>query len=238
MNLIGDELMMKKKTDILSETPLFNGLPENQLSEIARIAVDKHFRNSEIIFLEGDEGSGFYVVVEGRIKIYKVSTEGKEQILHIFGPGEPFGEVPVFTGQRFPANAEAIAASRLLFFPRTSFVDLISDNPSLALNMLAVLSSRLRRFTVQIENLSLKEVPSRLAAYLIYLADEQDRRDSVTLNISKEHLASLLGTIPETLSRIFAKMSAQNLIQVSGRDIKILDLTGIEELAEHGKFAE
>ena len=73
--------MMKKKTDILSETPLFNGLPENQLSEIARIAVDKRFRNGETIFLEGDDGNGFYVVVEGRVKIYKVSTEGKEQIL-------------------------------------------------------------------------------------------------------------------------------------------------------------
>jgi len=229
---------MKKKTDILSETPLFNGLPENQLSEISRIAVDKRFRNGETIFLEGDDGNGFYVVVDGRVKIYKVSTEGKEQILHIFGTGEPIGEVPVFTGQRFPASAEAIANTRLLFFPRTAFVDLISENPSLALNMLAVLSARLRRFTVQIENLSLKEVPSRLAAYLIYLADEQDRKDSVTLNISKGHLASLLGTIPETLSRIFARMSTQNLIQVSGRDIRILDLAGIEDLAQHGKFAE
>lgn len=226
---------MKKKFDILSETPLFSGLPENQLRAVEQIAIEKLFGKGETIFIEGDDGNGFYVVVAGRIKIYKVSTEGKEHILHIFGAGEPFGEVPVFTGKPFPANAQSLAKSRLLFFPRKAFVDLISDNPSLALNMLAVLSTRLRRFTVQIENLSLKEVPSRLAAYLIYLTEEQGREDSVKLHISKGQLASLLGTIPETLSRIFAKMSAQNLIQVSGRDISLIDLAGLKNLAKHGK---
>jgi CRP-like cAMP-binding protein len=226
---------MKKKIDIISETPLFSGLPANQLEELKQIALDRSYSKSESIFLEGDDGNGFYVVAEGRIKIYKVSSEGKEQILHIFGVGEPFGEVPVFTGKPFPANAESLVQSRLLFFPRKAFVDLISENPSLALNMLAVLSTRLRRFTVQIENLSLKEVPSRLAAYLIYLAEEQGCEDSVKLHISKGQLASLLGTIPETLSRIFAKMSAQNLIQVSGRDINLLDFPGLEDLAEYGK---
>lgn len=229
---------MKKKLDIISQTPLFSGLPEKQLKEIEQIAVDRLFGKGETIFLEGDDGSGFYVVGDGQVKIYKVSTEGKEQILHIFGPGEPFGEVPVFTGQPFPANAEAIAKSRLLFFPRRAFVDLLSDNPSLALNMLAVLAMRLRRFTVQIENLSLKEVPGRLAAYLIYLSDKHGRNDCVHLNISKGQLASLLGTIPETLSRIFAKMSAQNLIRVSGREIRLLDVAGLKDLAEYGRHTE
>jgi CRP-like cAMP-binding protein len=101
------------------------------------------------------------------------SAEGKEQILHIYGPGHPIGEVPVFSGSRFPANAMAIEKSRMLFFPRRDFVDLISAHPSLALNMLAVLSLRLRQFTVQIENLSLKEVPARLASYLIFLSEKQ-----------------------------------------------------------------
>ena len=173
-------------------------------------------------------------MVDGRVKIYKVSSEGKEQILHIFGPGEPFGEVPVFSGQQFPANAEALSKSHLLFFPRTAFIDLITKKPSLSLNMLAVLSMRLREFTIQVENLSLKEVPGRLASYLIYLADEQGKEDYVTLNISKGQLASLLGTIPETLSRIFAKMTDQNLIAVKGRTIQLLDHQGLEEIAGHG----
>jgi len=226
---------MKAMLDILSRTSLFGGLPESQLERVAEIAVTRDFKKGETIFLEGDEGNGFYVVAEGLIKVFKVSADGKEQVLHFFGPGEPVGEVPVFSGEQFPANAEAIAKSRLLFFPRTAFVDLVTNNPSMALNMLAVLSMRLRQFTVQIENLSLKEVPARLAAYLIYLAEEQGRDDLVTLPISKGQLASLLGTIPETLSRIFGKMSSQNLIEVKERRISLLDRKRLEELADLGK---
>jgi CRP/FNR family transcriptional regulator len=102
--------------------------------------------------------------------------------------------------------------------------------------MLGILSKRLRQFTLQIENLSLKEVPGRLASYLLYLSKEQGRTDVVTLNISKGQLASLLGTIPETLSRMLAKMNKQRLIETSGKDIEILDLSGLEDLAEHGKL--
>ncbi|MBU1902986.1 MAG: Crp/Fnr family transcriptional regulator [Proteobacteria bacterium] len=225
--------MQNNLKPIISETLLFKGLPENQLREIERISVDVRFKKGEAIFSEGDDGDGFYLVATGLVKVFKASPEGKQQILHIFGPGEPFGEVPVFTGQQFPASAEAIAESRLIFFPRSAFVDLIIANPSLALNMLAVLSMRLRQFTVQVENLSLKEVPGRLAAYLIYLADEQERRDSVMLNISKGQLASLLGTIPETLSRIFAKMNSQGLLEVKDRNIILTDRRGLEELARH-----
>jgi CRP/FNR family transcriptional regulator len=227
---------MKKIIDIISQATLFSGLPEDQLNEIKQIAIDKFCDKGKTIFLEGDDCNGFYIVVAGKVKIYKVSFEGKEHILHIYGPGNPFGEVPVFSGQKFPANAQTILKSHLLFFPRTAFVGLISDNPSLSLNMLAILSMRLRQFTVQIENLSLKEVPGRLASYLLYLANEQGQEDFVALNISKGQLASLLGTIPETLSRILAKMNKQNLIEVSGRDIKLLDRIGLEELSEHGKL--
>jgi CRP/FNR family transcriptional regulator len=227
-----------KDLDIISGSLLFKGLPENQLKEIEQIAINKRFNKGEVIFSEGDDGIGFFLVASGQIKIFKVSSEGKEQILHIFGSGEPFGEVPVFSGQQFPASAEAITETRLLFFPRTAFVNLVSYNPSLALNMLAVLSLRLRQFTVQIENLSLKEVPGRLAAYLIYVADEQGGEDSISLNISKGQLASLLGTIPETLSRIFTRMSNQNLIEVKDRTIRLRDREKLEELAEYGKQME
>jgi len=224
---------MDKMLNIISTIPLFNGLPEDQIVAIKKIAVEKKINKGEIIFSEGDEGNGFFVVADGRVKVFKVSTEGKEQILHIFGPGQPFGEVPVFAGQKFPANAQAIDRTRVLFFPRASIVNLISANPSLALNMLAVMSKKLRQFAVQIENLSLKEMPARLASYLIFLADEQNKGDLVTLKISKGQLASTLGTIPETLSRAFAKLSGQNLINVDGKKITLLDRRGLENLAEY-----
>jgi len=227
---------MKKLLDTISRVPSFSGLPENQLEKIKDIAVDRHFNKGEIIFSDGEEGDGFFVVVEGLVKIFKASIGGKEQILHIYGPGEPFGQVAVYAGRSYPASAQAIAKSHVLFFPRAAFVDLITRMPSLTMNMLAVLSKRLREFTVQVENLSLKEVPGRLAGYLIYLVDEQGKNDAVTLSISKGQLASLLGTIPETLSRIFARMTELNLIEMDGRNIKLLNRNGLEELAELGRM--
>ena len=216
---------------ILAASELFGGLSPQYLDEIEKIAVSKQYGRGESIFFEGDPGTGFYMVAIGRVKIFKTSLAGKEQILHIFGPGEPFGEVPVFHGQPFPANALALEKTTLLFFPRKDFVALVHSMPSLALNMLAVLSMRLRRFAAQIENLSLKEVPARLAGYLLYLSEEQENKDHVELEISKGQLASLLGTIPETLSRIFAKMSDEGLIQVEGKKISLIDREGLKERA-------
>lgn len=213
---------------VLADSDLFGGLPPEHLEEIEKIAVTKKFGRGESVFFEGDPAAGFYMVATGRVKIFKTSVSGKEQILHIFGPGEPFGEVPVFHNQPFPANATALEKSTLIFFPRKDFVDLVNAMPSLVMNMLAVLSLRLRRFATQIENLSLKEVPARLAGYLLYLAEEQGNPKQVELQISKGQLASLLGTIPETLSRIFAKMSEEGLISVDGKTISLLDQEGLE----------
>jgi CRP/FNR family transcriptional regulator, dissimilatory nitrate respiration regulator len=218
----------------ISSIPLFEGLPKAQLEDLVMIVADQMFKRGQTIFSEGDEGTGFYVVVSGRVKIFKLSSEGKEQILHIFGPGEPFGEVPVFSGQHFPAHAETMEDSRIFFFSRNDFVALIRRNPSLALNMLAVLSMRLRRFAALIDDLSLKEVPGRLAAYLLYLSGLQEGSEELERNINKRQLASLLGTIPETLSRILGKMIKQGLIESEGHQIKILDRPALQALAEEG----
>ena len=229
---------MEKTVEFISNISLFKGLSQTQLEDVRQIANYRDFAKSETIFLEGDKGIGFFVVVQGQVKIFKLALDGKEHILHIIGPGEPFGEVAVFAGKSFPANAEALIRCRLLFFPRDGFVSLISRNPSLAMKMLAVLSMRLRQFSVQIENLSLKEVPGRLASYLMLLTNEQDNTEEVNLPISKGQLASLLGTIPETLSRIFAKIAGQGLIEVQGRKIRILDLNGLEDISAQGKVAD
>jgi CRP-like cAMP-binding protein len=221
-------------TTTIAAIPLFEGLPKPQIEDLTMIVLEQVVRKGQIVFSEGDEGIGFYVVLAGRVKVFKLSMEGKEQILHIFGPGEPFGEVPVFSGQKFPASAATMEESRLLFFPRESFVDLVKKTPDLALNMLAILSRRLRRFASLIEDLSLKEVPARVSAYLLYLNKVNRGSRNLTLDISKAQLASLLGTIPETLSRILTKMSKQELIQIDGPRIRILDLEGLEDLAEAG----
>jgi len=217
-----------------AQIPLFEGLPADQLEDLIMILTDQVFRKGEVIFSEGEEGKGFYVVIQGRVKVYKLSPDGKEQILHIFGQGEPFGEVPVFTGQKFPAHSEAMEESRVFFFPKQSFVNLIKQNPALALNMLGILSRRLRRFAALIDDLSLKEVPGRLAAHLLFLSKQNKGSKDLELSITKAQLASLLGTIPETLSRILAKMAVQGLIETQGRRIRILNRESLRELADAG----
>ena len=218
---------------VLSAVPLFQELSSKHLQDLALIMTDQAVKRGQLIFSEGDEASGFYVVITGRIKIFKLSTEGKEQILHIFGPGEPIGEVPVFAGKRFPANAEALEDGKISFFPKDAFMELLQRNPSIAIHMLAVLSNRLRRFTSLIEDLSLKEVPGRLAAYLLYLSQIQQSDDDLSLGISKGQLSSLLGTVPETLSRILTRMTKAGLIQLEGpRRIRILNRSALEELAK------
>lgn len=220
---------MLKPIQLLSQSMLFSGLSEAQLAELAGITNKRRCRKGEIIFREADPGIGFYIIAAGRVKVFKSSPEGKEQILHIFGQGEPIGEVPVFHGLPYPATAEALSDVELYFFPRPQFVALIEKNSSLALNMLAVLAQRLRRFSTQIEHLSLKEVPGRLAMYLLYMAEEQKNTSQVVLDIPKGQLASLLGTSPETLSRIFQKMSEEGLIQVEGKRIELLDTVALAE---------
>lgn len=215
--------------------PLFAGLSRAQYEALARICVRRSCRKGERLFTEGDEGTGFYMVVTGRVKIFKVSVEGKEQILHLFGPGESFGEVSVFTGQGFPADAVTAVQTVLLFFPRLAFSALIQKDPTLALNMLAQLSGRLRHFAGLIEDLSLKEVPGRLAKYLMYLSGKNGEGE-VALDVSKGQLASLLGTIPETLSRILARMNRQGLIRLRGAQILILDRQAIEQIASEGRM--
>lgn len=223
-------------TEHIAAIPLFEGLPQPQIEELTDIVVDQTFKRGQNIFSDGEEATGFYVVASGRVKIYKSSPDGKEQILHIFGSGEAFGEVPVFAGGYFPANADTLEQTRLFFFPRAGFVELIKQEPTLAMNMLAALSRRLRMLAALVDNLSLKEVPGRFAAYILHLSEADNGASVVELDISKGQLASLLGTIPETLSRILAKMSMQGIIAVDGKKVSITDRVQLEELAESGKL--
>ena len=140
----------------------------------------------------------------------------------------------MFEGEHFPASAETLERCNLFFFPRKSFIEIIRREPSLAMNMIAALSRRLRQLSHLIEDLSLKEVPGRLSAYLLYLSDRADGAADLELDISKGLLASLLGTIPETLSRIFNKMSNQGLIRIKGRKIRLLNKKALKELAMTG----
>ena len=220
-----------QRIDTMAGVPLFKGLSGRQLDDLARAFPRRSYGPGETIFREGESAEGFYILLSGRLKIYKLSMEGKEQILHIIEAGEPFAEVALFSETTFPAYAEAIRESEAMFFSRKAFQQLVRDDPSIIMNMLAILSQRLKYFTRLVEDLSLKEVPQRLAAYLLFLADREGSRQ-VSLGISKGQLASLLGTIPETLSRITARMAGGGLIEMQGRRITIIDRDGLQALAD------
>lgn len=217
--------------DIIRSISFFNGLPDGQALSLARIANTRRVERGAEIIREGDEAAGLYGIIEGKVKVFKLSPLGKEQILHILGPGELFAEVPVFAGGAYPASAMAMEDARLVFIPRKAFRDLVAGEPDLALNMLAILSIRLKGFARTIEALSLKEVPERLAAHLLLLHADQGRA-RLRLDLPKGQLASLLGTIPETLSRVLKKMSEAGYIDVEGNEIAIHDAARLQALAE------
>jgi CRP/FNR family transcriptional regulator len=226
--------------DLLKRCPLFAGLNEEDLKKINSIALLKKVRRKGVIFSEGEEAKGFYVTLSGRVKIYKVSPDGKEQILHVISAPDSFAEASLFLEGIYPAFAEALNDSQLLFIPKRDFVHLIEKNPKLSLNMIASLSHFLRRFASLIEELSFKEVSSRIAKYLIDLSLKLSREGKnpkeVELDLSKTQLASKLGTISETFSRTLAKMKAKGIIDVKKNRIFILDRKALEELASGFKL--
>jgi len=188
------------------------------------------YSKGEGIFSEGDEAHGFYVVLKGRVRVFKISPEGREQILHMVSKGELLGAVSAFSGGRYPAHAEAMEKTECLYLSRKDFLDLIKREPSIVMNMMANLASRLQYFTRMIEDLSLREVPSRLAAYILYHTD--DKTETFELDISWTQLASLLGTVPETLSRILKRMSNRGIIRVQGRKVYILNRNTLQDIME------
>ncbi len=221
--------------DLLKRCPLFAGLKEEDLKRIRAIAITKKYGKKEVLFSEGEEAKGFFVILSGKVKLYKVSSEGKEQILHVVSAPDAFAEAALFLEGRYPAFAEALMDTQLLFFPKREFVQMIEKNPQLSINMIVSLSQYLRRFASLIEELSLREVSARIAKYLIDLSIKRSKegRDpkEVELDLSKTQLASKLGTISETLSRTLAKMKAKGIIDVRKNKILILNRSVLDELA-------
>ncbi|MCK4501540.1 MAG: Crp/Fnr family transcriptional regulator, partial [Desulfuromonadales bacterium] len=190
--------MNNNSLKIIKQCPLFYSSSEYDLQLLLSILRVRKFPKGEFLFAEGAEADGFYIVASGKVKIYKLSPDGKERILHIIQPGNSFAEAAIFDDGRYPAFAETLDVSELLFFPKREFFDLLHQHTQLAINMIAGLSRFLRLFTVQIEDLTFRDVPARLARYLLDLGAEDTK--SVLLPISKTQLASNLGTTSETLS--------------------------------------
>ncbi len=218
---------------IIKQCPLFYGVTATDLRLLLSIIRIRKFNKGEILFEEGGAAEGFYIVSSGKVKVYKLSPDGRERILHVVQPGNSFAEAAIFDDGRYPAFAETLNHSTLLFFPKQEFLELLHQHSQLAINMIAGLSRFLRQFTVQIEDLTFRDVPARLARYLLSFFDTTPI--SILLPVSKTQLASNLGTTSETLSRTFRKLSDDEIIHVQGKNIEILDAERLSELAESYK---
>jgi CRP/FNR family transcriptional regulator len=226
---------MADKVAALRRCALFSGLGEAELREVGGIARAFTVRKGETIFAEGEEAEGFFVIASGRVKIFKLAPDGREQILHLFSAGDIFAEAAVFDGGRYPAYAQTLAQSEILLIPKRDFQRLVETKPRLALNMIATLSRLLKQFAALVEELSLREVSARLANYLLGLKPVKGSargQTVVELDMTKSLLAARLGTISETLSRTFAKLGEAGLIEMRGKRVAILDAEGLEDFAQ------
>lgn len=219
----------------LKKSLLFSGLEPEYLEQIAAIAHRKSFAKGETLFAEGDAAIGFYLLARGGIKLCKISPDGREKVLHFVHPGETFAEAAFFGDGKYPAEARGVDAGEVLFFPKESFMGLLERNPRFSLNLIISLSLLLRRFARQIEELSFAEVPNRLATYLIELAERKSTsyqgKSYLDLEMKKSELASRLGTVSETLSRAFRKLKEENILEVEGSRVVILNMAALTSLA-------
>jgi CRP/FNR family transcriptional regulator, dissimilatory nitrate respiration regulator len=220
---------------ILKKSLLFSGLDDENLAEVAAIAGRRTFVKGESLFAEGEPATGFYLLARGGMKLCKVSPDGREKVLHFVHPGETFAEAAFFGDGKYPAEAKAVEGGEVVFFPRDAFMGLLERNPRFSLNLIISLSLSLRRFARQIEELSFAEVPARLAAYLIELAERKSTtfqgKTYLDLDMKKGELASRLGTVSETLSRSFKKLKDEGVIDVEGSRVIIHSAEQLKRLA-------
>lgn len=219
---------------ILKKSLLFSGLDEENLAQVEAIAVRRPFAKGESLFADGEIANGFYLLAEGSMKLCKISPDGREKVLHFVHGGETFAEAAFFGDGKYPAEAKALENGEALFFPRESFMGLLERNPRFSLNLIVSLSLLLRRFARQIEELSFADVPARLAAYLVELAERKSTSFQGTtyldLDMKKGELASRLGTVSETLSRSFRKMKEEGIIEVEGSRVVVYDMGRLKGL--------
>lgn len=216
--------------EVLKHIPLFNGLPSQQMEMLAGCAREKSYRTGQAIFLDAQEAKALYLLIWGKVKIYKTSGEGREQTIFVFGPGEPFC-LTALTDEFSPASAMALEDTRIIYFPADKLEEVARIEPSLLFNLMLVLIRRLKESLVLIESLSLKEIPQRVAAYVLHVLETEGGADTFELGFSQRELAKILGTIPETLSRVFKKMANDGILLVENRTVRVLDCDALRKAA-------
>ena len=205
---------------------------------LAARTVRKLFSTGELLFSEGEPCNGLYIVARGKVRIFKTSVNGREQVLAVNVPGESIAELPVFDGGPFPASASAIEDTEIAFISRRDFNAYCLEHPEVPLKVLTVVGARLRRLVGIIEELSFTTVRQRLISALIKLAESEGRQTErgieFQLPTTHQELANQLGTVRELISRNLMRLQAEGLLEVEARQIVVKDMKGLSMLLEAG----
>jgi CRP-like cAMP-binding protein len=219
----------------LRRFPMFHTLPDGVLADIAGFSNRCEFARGEVLFQHGDAADVLYLVEYGRVKVYRATAAGREQILHIIEDGQSVAEVAVLAMERFPASAMALAETAAIKVPRTPLLELVSNNTAAARAMLASQAKWLRHLVDLASGLLLDDIKARLSRYLVLFADRRnvplEDGSRIELDIKKGVIAAQLGTAPETLSRNFSKLEEEGIILREGREIILLDAAALHSLA-------
>src|SRR5579863_2025752 len=217
---------------ILRKVQLFAALTADEMHSLAARTGKKHLGRGELLFSEGDPCIGLFLVASGKIRIFKLSPAGREQVLAMEGPGSSFAELPVFDGGNYPASASALEDSEVLFISRKDFQSFCRAHPDVALKVIAVVGSRLRRLVGIIEDLSFTTVRQRLIALILRMAQTSGASSKagveVGLTTSHQDLAAELGTVRELVSRNLSRLQAEGFLEVDGRRIVVKDVPGLK----------
>jgi len=219
-------------TNTLRSCQLFTGLPQPDLQNIAAVTVVKSLEKGEYLFHEGDPAGGFYVIQRGAVNVHRVTAAGKEQVIHVFRTGDSFAEVALAAPTGYPADARALESTQVLLIQKDGILALVRRQPELALRMLGSMSSHLRVLVGQIEDLTVKDVETRLANWLVKRCPNPQGEVPVKIELTtnKRVLAAELGTVSETFSRTLAKFREQKLIIVKGKTVTVLSPAKLEAL--------
>jgi CRP/FNR family transcriptional regulator len=219
---------------VLTKTALLSGLTAAELQLLAARTVRRPFQTGELLFSEGEPCHGLHIIARGKVRIFKTSLGGREQVLAVNTPGESVAELPVFDGGPYPASAVAIEDTEIAFISRRDFQAYCMEHPAVALKVLATVGARLRRLVGIIEELSFTTVRQRLISALVRLAESDGKRTErgieFQLPASHQELASQLGTVRELISRNLMRLQAEGLLDVDARQIVLKNKDGLSAL--------
>ena len=231
--------MSAQRTDlvaVLGKTALLSNLSQPELQTLASRTVRKLFSAGELLFSEGEPCNGLHIIAQGKVRLFKTSVNGREQVLSVNVSGESVAEIPVFDGGPYPASAVALEETEIIFISRRDFNAYCLEHPEVPLKVLTVVGARLRNLVGIIEELSFTTIRQRLISVLLKLAQSEGRKTTrgieFQLPSSHQELANQLGTVRELISRNLMRLQAEGLLDVDARQIVVKDIKGLSALLE------